>query len=117
MYNTSAVLCVLAYSISFGVSGHWIGVMAINFEPLGISETEVREIELLEEFLFCLRLEMKISYSPLGWSDGPWFGRCHGRFQYYFLLLHGPLQISDEAGADRRPNCLHALHIVAHFDN
>ena len=46
MYNTSAVLCVLAYSISFGVSGHWIGVMAINFEPLGISETEVREIAL-----------------------------------------------------------------------
>jgi len=46
MYNTSAVLCVLAYSISFGVSGHWIGVMAINFEPLGISETEVGQMGL-----------------------------------------------------------------------
>jgi len=46
MTNTSAVLCVVAYSISFGVSGHWIGVMAINFEPLGISETEVGQIGL-----------------------------------------------------------------------
>merc|ERR1712111_246341 len=41
MSNTSSILCVVAYSISFGVSGHWIGVMAINFEPLGIEETEV----------------------------------------------------------------------------
>lgn len=40
MTNKSAMFCILAYSISFGVQGHWIGVMAINFEPLGISESD-----------------------------------------------------------------------------
>jgi len=40
MTNKSALFCILAYSISFGVSGHWIGVVAINFEPLGISESD-----------------------------------------------------------------------------
>jgi len=47
MRNKSAVCCILAYSISFGVSGHWIGVMAINFEPLGISEEDVGLINMV----------------------------------------------------------------------
>jgi len=71
--NTSAVLCILAYSISFGVSGHWIGVMAINFEPLGISETEVGQMGLglvaatavssivFARYMDCFRAQIKLA--------------------------------------------------------
>ena len=34
-------MCIMAYSISFGVQGHWSSVITIGFEPLGITEGEV----------------------------------------------------------------------------
>ena len=47
MHRKAAVLSILAYSISTGVQGHWQSVMAINFESLGITETDVGWIGLL----------------------------------------------------------------------
>lgn len=31
----SALLCIVSYSIVYGVFGHWQSVMTLNFEPLG----------------------------------------------------------------------------------
>lgn len=44
--NKSALACIFAYSVSFGVEGHWIGVIQINYEKYGVPEIQVGMIVL-----------------------------------------------------------------------
>jgi len=39
--NWNAILCMIALSLSCGVEGAWSGVMAVNFEPLGVDDSHV----------------------------------------------------------------------------
>ena len=39
--NKNALACIFAYSMSFGVEGHWVGVIQINYEKYGVPEIQV----------------------------------------------------------------------------
>ena len=52
--DRNIMLCVLGCTLCTGVQGSWMGVMTLNFEPLGISEKECGNIGVILTFVSIL---------------------------------------------------------------
>lgn len=51
--NKQLWLCCLCYAISNGVQAAWQGVMALNFAPLGVSDSDIGQIGFISVFCQC----------------------------------------------------------------